>query len=82
MKIKRSRIILCVLLAALIFTLALATAAYADDEPGAPELTIAYKNLSYSSNIFVLYAVRHQNVASPERISMLFWTAPQDGGYL
>ena len=49
---------------------------------GEPTLEIAFKNLSYSSNIYVLYAVRYENVESLGQIKMLFWNAPQNNGYL
>ena len=51
-------------------------------EDSAPALNVAYKNLSYSSNIYVMYAVSYKNVSAPEDIQMLFWDAPQRNGYL
>ena len=86
--------VLCLTLA-LILVLALAATANAQGtdtlrdpvDPGqaqssTPTLEIAFKNLSYSSNIYVLYAVRYENVESLGQIKMLFWNAPQNNGYL
>ena len=88
MKRKHLRTAICLMLMlALVFALALtanaqkASAAYDPADPQvntAPTLTIAYKNLSYSSDIYVMYAVSYENVASPGQITMLFWNAPQD----
>ena len=86
MKTKRFLRLLCLLL---VLLLALAVTAYAEEtEPAgteenpAPALTVAYKNLSYSSSIYVMYAVSYDNVAVSNDIQMLFWDAPQTNGYL
>lgn len=49
----------------------------------APVLTIRYYNLSYSSQIYLMYAVAYENV-DPEKdeVRMLFWNTGRADGYL
>ena len=48
-----------------------------------PSLNVAYYNLSYSSETFVMYAVRYENV-DPDavQVQMLFWDGPRTDGYV
>ena len=49
---------------------------------GVPVMEIPYRNLSYSSELYVLYAVSYSNIETPREIKMLFWNEPQTDGYL
>ena len=52
------------------------------DPTSTPSVEIAYKNLSYSDSTYMLFAVGYQNFNPAEHeIKMLFWSAPDAGGY-
>ena len=59
-----------------------AITAKADPPEAAPALRIAYKNLSYSSEIYSVYAVSYEDVDAPQNIKMLFWNDYRNDGYL
>jgi len=74
-KIRKSRIILLVLVFSLMIATALSVCALANEGEGAESLEIISQNVSYEGQTHLFYAVSYENVATPEAITLeVKWT--------
>ena len=80
-KIKTIAVLLCVVLLAGMLLSGQSLRAFAEGND--PTLEVRYYNLSYSSEIYLMYAVRFENVdPQTDEVRMLFWNSSRADGYL